>query len=90
MGYFKGWYFKCCTDDKTIAFIPAYHYSDNKTSASLQIITDDAAYRHLSRGKDKTHRKKHRHGRAGQLYTNGTVAKKERTAAFGSCQWQHV
>ena len=44
MGYFKGWYFKCCTDDKTIAFIPAYHYCDNKKSASLQIITDDAAF----------------------------------------------
>ena len=44
MGHFKGWYFKCCTDDKTIAFIPAYHSSNNKTTASLQIITDDAAY----------------------------------------------
>ena len=44
MGYFKGWYFKCCTDDKTIAFIPAYHYCDNKKSASLQIITNDAAF----------------------------------------------
>lgn len=39
-GYFKGWYFKCCTGDKTIAFIPALH---NET-ASLQIITDDAVF----------------------------------------------
>lgn len=42
--YFKGWYFKCCADDKTIAFIPAYHSNGSKASASLQIITDDAAY----------------------------------------------
>lgn len=25
IGYFKRWYFKCSTEDKTIAFIPAYH-----------------------------------------------------------------
>ncbi len=43
IGYFKGWYFKCSTKDKTIAFIPAYHYSNNKKTASLQIITDDKA-----------------------------------------------
>ena len=43
MGYFKGWYFKCSTKDKTIALIPAYHYSNNIKSASLQIITDDKA-----------------------------------------------
>ena len=43
IGYFKGWYFKCSTQDKTIAFVPAYHYSNNKKSASLQIITDDKA-----------------------------------------------
>ena len=43
IGHFKGWYFKCSTKDKTIAFIPAYHYSNNKKSASLQIINDDKA-----------------------------------------------
>ncbi len=43
IGYFKGWYFKCSAKNKTIAFIPAYHYSNNKKSASLQIITDDRA-----------------------------------------------
>lgn len=42
-GYFKGWYFKCGAWDKTIAFIPAYHYSNNSKTASLQIITDDWA-----------------------------------------------
>ncbi len=44
IGYFKGWYFKCSTKDKTIALIPAYHYSNNKKSASLQIITDGKAF----------------------------------------------
>lgn len=43
-GYFKGWYFKCCTGEKTVAFIPAYHYSNNRRTASLQIITDHTAY----------------------------------------------
>lgn len=43
IGHFKGWYFKCSTKDKTIAFIPAYHYSNGKKSASLQIITDNKA-----------------------------------------------
>ncbi len=43
IGFFKGWYFKCSTKDKTMAFIPAHHYSNNKKSASLQIITDDKA-----------------------------------------------
>lgn len=43
-GYFKGWYFRCCTDDKTVAFIPAYHCSNHIKSSSLQIITDDAAF----------------------------------------------
>ena len=42
--YFKGWYFKCCTKEKTIAFIPAYHQSKNKKNASLQIITDNSAF----------------------------------------------
>ena len=44
IGYFKGWYFKCSTNEKTIAFIPAYHYSDGKKSASLQIITHEKAF----------------------------------------------
>lgn len=43
MGYFKGWYFKCCTNKDTIAFIPAYHRTNGQTTASLQIITDSSA-----------------------------------------------
>ncbi len=42
--YFKGWYFKCSANDKTIAFIPAYHRSNRKETASLQIIMDDIAF----------------------------------------------
>lgn len=42
--FFKGWYFKCCANDKTIAFIPSYHINNNKKTASLQIITDDKAF----------------------------------------------
>lgn len=42
--YFKGWYFKCCAKDKTIAFIPAFHQNNNEKTASLQVITDDAAF----------------------------------------------
>lgn len=42
--YFKGWYFKCSADDKTIAFIPAFHRSNKKETASLQIIMDDMSF----------------------------------------------
>lgn len=42
-GYFKGWYFKCCNGEKTVAFIAASHRSNHITSASLQVITDDNA-----------------------------------------------
>ena len=42
--YFRGWYFKCSANDKTIAFIPAYHRSKGIETASLQIITDKEAF----------------------------------------------
>lgn len=42
--YFKGWYFKCTSEDKTVAFIPAFHRNSNKETASLQIITDDRVF----------------------------------------------
>ena len=41
--YFKGWYFKCCGDNGTVALIPAYHCHNGKKTASLQVITDDTA-----------------------------------------------
>ncbi len=40
--YFKGWYFKCAGDNRTVAFIPSFHCSNS--SAYLQIITDDNAF----------------------------------------------
>lgn len=42
--YFKGWYFKCSNENQTIAFIPAFHQNNHEKVASLQIITDDAAF----------------------------------------------
>lgn len=42
--YFKGWYFKCSSKNKTIAFIPAFHSRNNNETASLQIITDENSY----------------------------------------------
>lgn len=42
--YFKGWYFKCSNENKTIAFIPAFHQSNHEKTASLQIITDVTAF----------------------------------------------
>lgn len=42
--YFKGWYFKCCTQTQTVACIPSYHRFHNTEVASLQIITDSRAF----------------------------------------------
>ena len=42
--YFKGWYFKCSSKNKTIAFFPAFHSRNNNETASLQIITDKNSY----------------------------------------------
>ena len=42
--YFKGWYFKCASQDRMIAFIPAFHRHRGRVSASLQIITDESAF----------------------------------------------
>ncbi len=41
---FKGWYFKCSTDNFNIAFIVAMHNNCGKESASLQIISNDDVY----------------------------------------------
>lgn len=43
--YFEGWYLKQQNSGETLALIPAYHISrKGEPSASLQIITDEAAY----------------------------------------------
>ncbi len=42
--YFCGWYIKCQNGRQTVAFIAAYHITNNVKSCSLQIITDDGAW----------------------------------------------
>lgn len=42
--YFKGWYFKCCNNNQTIAMIPAFHINHGKKTVSLQIITDNSVH----------------------------------------------
>lgn len=42
--YFKGWYFKCSNNNQTIAFIPAFHISHGRKTASLQMITDNSVH----------------------------------------------
>ncbi len=44
MGYFYGWYFKCQTDTRTLAVIPAFHRTGRKKTCSLQIITEENAW----------------------------------------------
>lgn len=45
--YFEGYYFKCSTQDQTVALIPAVHCDGMKKNASLQVITNERAYRIL-------------------------------------------
>ena len=42
--YFCGWYIKCQNGRQTVAFIAAYHITNNVKSCSLQVITDDGAW----------------------------------------------
>lgn len=42
--YFCGWYCKCQNDTQTVAFIAAYHITNNVKSCSLQVITDGGAW----------------------------------------------
>lgn len=42
--YFGGWYFKCQNAKQTLAVIPAYHKTNGKPSASIQIINDEGAW----------------------------------------------
>lgn len=42
--YFCGWYFKCQSNDKTVAVIPAYHVHGGQKSCSVQVITDEGAW----------------------------------------------
>ncbi len=38
--YFCGWYFKCQSDDQTLALIAASHRNDGRRSNSIQILTE--------------------------------------------------
>lgn len=40
---FCGWYFKCQSDRKTLAVIPAVHSCGGEKSCSIQLITDDVS-----------------------------------------------
>lgn len=42
--YFDGWYFKCQKGQKTLAVIPAIHRRGRETVATLQVITETAAW----------------------------------------------
>lgn len=42
--YFCGWYFKCQSENQTIAFIPAIHENHGKKTCSLQLITNKKAW----------------------------------------------
>ncbi len=44
MQYFKGYYFKCSENDKSVALIPALHHNGNRKNASLQVITGEQVY----------------------------------------------
>lgn len=43
--YFCGWYFKCQSDQQTLAVIPAIHKSKKEKSCSIQLITNEGTWR---------------------------------------------
>lgn len=43
-GYFCGWYFRCQSDDQTLAIIPSIHKSRESSFCAIQLITDDEAF----------------------------------------------
>ncbi len=42
--FFYGWYFKCQSDTRTLAVIPAVHGTGGKCTCSVQIITEEQAW----------------------------------------------
>lgn len=42
--FFCGWYFRCQSQSRTIALIPAIHISGGKRSGSIQIISDSGCW----------------------------------------------
>jgi len=43
-GYFYGWYFKCQSENQTIAIIPAVHGAGRERTCSIQFITEENAW----------------------------------------------
>lgn len=41
---FYGWYFKCQSEDKTLAIIPAVHQTGKKRTCSIQVITEEESF----------------------------------------------
>lgn len=41
---FYGWYFKCQSEDKTLALIPAMHQTGRKRTCSIQVITEKESF----------------------------------------------
>ena len=44
--FFKGWYFKCCGPQGTVPLLPVVTREGPRETASLQILTEGAAYSH--------------------------------------------
>lgn len=42
--YFCGWYYRCQSEEQTIAFIPAIHISNGMRTSSIQIISSDGSW----------------------------------------------
>lgn len=42
--YFRGWYYRCQSDDQTIAIIPSIHRTKKHDDCVIQLITDSASH----------------------------------------------
>lgn len=43
--FFYGWYFKCQSANQTLSIIPAIHKSEKRRSCSIQVITENQAWK---------------------------------------------
>lgn len=69
--YFCGWYFRCQSADKTIAFIPAIHNFGGQKSCSVQVITSDGVWNIPFPYEDYERKKKGLAVRIGHNYFSG-------------------
>lgn len=42
--YFCGWYYRCQSDDQTLAIIPSFHKTKKRNFCTIQLITDTHAF----------------------------------------------